>query len=112
MEIIATIFPDAEAFLIENLPDFCVDGVSAVYPIEKWNWAGTRFIDDYEDTSKIIDLPKLAEALDTLVQQVSGKKLFVGGITNPVDLTDPCNWDVEVVDAFYQIAYYGEVIYG
>jgi hypothetical protein len=50
--------------------------------------------------------------LQELVNLIANKKLFVGCIQNPMDLTDVSNWDAEVVDAYFQLLYHGEVIYG
>lgn len=41
-----------------------------------------------------------------------GRTLFVGGVNNPLKLADPGHWDVEVADAYLQLAMLGEVIYG
>jgi hypothetical protein len=106
------IFPDAKAWLIENLPDMFVDGVAAVYPITTFNPNGlTTYRDEEEETEKECTLDDHVQALQLLVEQV-GKTLFVGSLTSPLQLTDAGNWDIEVVDAYYQLVYRGEVIYG
>jgi len=51
------------------------------------------------------------DALRLLVEQI-GVTLFVGGLKSTVQLLDLGNWDAEVVDAFYQLVYRKEIIYG
>lgn len=113
MEIKATIFTDAEAWLRENLDDFTSDGFSVVRRATRYTeeWEAV-FVDLEEDTEMPIPFSTHVEALEQLVNLINDKKLFVGGIKNPVDLTDAGNWDSEVVDAYYQLLYHGEVIYG
>lgn len=112
-QIVAPIFTDAEAWLKENLSDMFVDTVSAVYPQSGFNEEmGRTYWDEEEGLVKSVTFEEHVKGLEKLVQLISEKKLFVGGVTNPIDLTDPCNWDVEVVDAYFQILYHGEVIYG
>ncbi len=113
MSIIScTIFPDAEAWLRENLPDMCSDNVCSIHPSEAINLNGlTPFIDYEDDSVKGIGMDDFVRALQKLCNMV-GTTLFVGGIKGPMDLVDPCNWDAEVVDAFWQLAFYNEVIYG
>jgi hypothetical protein len=107
------VFPNPIEWLRKELPDMLVDNISVVYPVESINVDGaTRFRDDEEDASKYLDMSHYVRALRQLVELVDGKKLFVGGVTGSADLVDAGNWDVEVVDAFYQLAYHGEVIYG
>lgn len=108
----AVILPDAEKFLEENIGDFCPDGVSAIYPTENWANGDITLYDEEESEGKTFTRAQQVAALQKLADEISGKRLFVGGIENPADLADPCNWDVEVVDAFYQLIYHGEVIYG
>lgn len=112
-QIFAPIFEDAEGFLKENLKDFFVDGVSAVYPVSKFddNFSRTYF-DEEEEKELTFDFKRHVDALILLVKMVNAKQLFVGGITSAIDLTEPCNWDIEVVDAYFQLIYHGEVIYG
>lgn len=111
--ITATIIPDAEAFLTENLKDFAVDGISAVYPYTSFTpQLGRGYYDEEECNSKFVTFKEHVKGLQKLVSLISEKKLFVGGIENPVDLVDPCNWDAEVVDAYFQLLYHGEIIYG
>lgn len=101
-----------EEFLKENLQDFFVDGVSAIQRRTAWFTNGARFVDVEEDTEKTLGLEDFVRATELLVQEIANKKLFVGNITNPYDLQDAGNWDVEVVDALFQLAYHGKVIYG
>lgn len=114
--ITAPIIADAESWLKDAMPDMFVDGISSV-----WR---TKLHDDFsatyahledEDEAPVMVTKTLADhvkALELLIQQVTDKKLHVGGIKNPVDLTDMCNWDVEVTDAYFQLVVIGEVIYG
>jgi hypothetical protein len=112
-QISAVIIPNAEGFIKENLADFAVDGISAVYPHSKLtDQFGRTYFDEEEGKAKFVNFESHVTSLEKLVELISDKKLFVGGITNPVDLADPCNWDAEVVDAYFQILYHGEVIYG
>jgi hypothetical protein len=112
ISIAVQIFPDAKAWLIENLPDPAVDSVAAVYPLIEFNPNGpTTYRDEEENTEKECSLDDHVRALRLLAEQV-GNTLFVGSLTSPLQLTDTSNWDVEVVDAFYQLVYHGEVIYG
>jgi hypothetical protein len=111
-EIKATIFTNAEEWLRNEIPDFTLDSVAAVYPEGRIDLDGlTRFIDEEEGSSKFLYMTHYVRALRLLTEQV-GQTLFVGGIRSQHDLKDGANWDVEVVDAFYQLAYHGEVIYG
>lgn len=109
--ISATIFSDAEKWITENIKDVYVDNVSAVYPVAKFNPEGTKIKDIEEGTSKICKMADYVDALRLLVEQI-GVTLFVGGLKSPVQLLDLGNWDAEVVDAFYQLVYRKEVIYG
>lgn len=128
--ISVTVFEDAEAWLRENLPDMCVDTVACVYPLTRFYPSGhTPYVDREELTEaqyeriqsgdditgitaiKQFTLADHVRALRLLCEQV-GDTLFVGGMKSPKDLVDPGNWDVEVTDAFYQLVYYGKVIYG
>lgn len=117
-----TVFPDPVQWLVENIDDFCWDRVSSVYPIDIIVEGGgelkpTKFVDRDGETGEQIPIPKtigqdeMVKALKLLTEQI-GRTLFVGCIKNPFELTDPCNWDAEVVDAYWQLCYYGEVIYG
>ena len=94
------------------MPDMTTDNISAVFPIGKINFEGeTPWTDFEEQKHKSLTMTDYVKALELLCQQV-GKTLFVGGIKSPSDLIDAGNWDAEVVDAFYQLAFHGEVIYG
>jgi len=109
--ISAIIFPDAEKWITENIKNIYVDNVSAVYPVQKFNPKGTKIKDIEEDTSKICTMADYVDALRLLVEQI-GVTLFVGGLKSTVQLLDLGNWDAEVVDAFYQLVYRKEIIYG
>lgn len=112
--IIAKCFDDAEAWLKENLVDLSIDSVSAVRPgLRPSCFEEDQFsmMDTEEGTVKFLKLQDFVEALQLLCDQI-GLTLFVGGLKSPVALIDPCNWDVEVTDAFYQLAYHKKVIYG
>jgi len=114
MTAINVIFPDAEAWLKENFRDLTPDNICPIVRETRWKFDGETLFTDYEDEShpqKNLTMADFVKALDLLSQQL-GRTLFVGGLKNPVDLVDPCNWDAEVVDALYQLAFYGEVIYG
>lgn len=112
-EIKSTIFPDAEAWLTENMLYFEVDSIAAVYPVTTFNPDGlTRYCDAEEGTTKERSMEDHVLALRKLCELVDGKKLFVGGVRGSMELTDGLNWDIEVVDAYFQLVYYGEVIYG
>lgn len=113
-QIIAPIFTDAEAWLKDALPDMYVDGISSVYrtKLDKETFTGIYADEEEDGVRKEITLEAHVKGLEKLVQLVSEKKLFVGGVRNPIELTDMCNWDAEVVDAYFQLLYHGEVIYG
>ncbi len=122
--ISAPIFDDVESWLLTNLPDMSWDNVSSVYPLEPIKFDSMTKYEDREGDgtgkSGCDDIPYIKEcswndhieALKLLCGLIGDKKLFVGGIKNPIDLNDPCNWDVEVVDAYWQLVFYKEVIYG
>lgn len=105
------IFPNAEQWLKENMEDLEVDSVCAIQRKESYDPAGTEYRDYEEGTKKTLDEKDHVKALQLLCDQI-GKTLHVGGITSPLQLEDTGNWDVEVVDAFFQLIYHGEVIYG
>lgn len=112
MEIKATIFPDAEVWLKENLPDMGVDSVAAVHRTSEVNLDGVTSYKDFEENKvKHCKLQDHLEALQLLCDKI-GKTLFVGGLRGATELADAGNWDVEVVDAYYQLVFYKEVIYG
>lgn len=113
--ITATIISNAEEWIKTEVPDMCVDGVSCVYPVTNFcaNLDGsTTFVDSYEGTKKNIPFERYIEALKMLATEIDNKKLFVGSLNFGAELADSCNWDVEVVDAYFQLIYHGEVIYG
>lgn len=112
-KITSTIFEDVESWLKENLQYIYVDGICAIQRMAEWNLDGTtRFENWEEETEKFLTLQDFVEGMKKLVKEVDGKKLFVGGVKSGVDLADIDNWDVEVCDALFQLAYLGEVIYG
>ena len=112
MKISITIFEDAEAWLIENLPDMCSDNICGVIPITGFDPYGLTTYKDFEEGSiKKCTMQDHIKALQLLCDQV-GQTIFVGGIKNSKELTDAGNWDIEVVDAYWQLVYYGKVIYG
>ena len=112
-QILAPIFEDAEAWIKDNRPDMYIDGVAAVYPVSKFRPDSvTSYRDEEENSQKALTMTDHVKGLEKLVELISNKELFVGGIENPLDLIDAGNWDVEVVDAYYQLVYHGEVIYG
>ena len=112
-QISTVIIEDAEAFIKENYDYMCTDRIAAVYPCSKFNPDGiTKYYDEEEDVTKDCTMADHVRALVKLVDLVSNKQIFVGGVTNPMDLLDLGNWDTEVVDAYYQLIYHDEVIYG
>ena len=113
-QIVVPIFENAEEWLKENLQYIHCDGISAVYPA-KWKFDenfGRKYYDEEENKTKYADFQRHVWALEELTRLIANKKLFVGGITNPIELTDTSNWDVEVGDAYFQLCYHDEVIYG
>lgn len=120
--ITTTIFPDAESWLSEHFEDLLsnLDNVCNVRPTRRPS--KELFVYVYKDFSdeKPDDYPAMmprdmnahVQALQKLCDLISCKQLFVGGLSSAVDLLDPCNWDVEVTDAFCQLVAYREVIYG
>lgn len=110
--ITLTVFPDAEAWIRENVPDFGGDRVCAVRPTSPFNPDGLTAYEDIEEgTAKECTFADHVTALQKLCEMV-GVNLFVGGVKSPLELVDPGNWDVEVVDAYWQLVYRGEVLYG
>lgn len=128
-----TVFEDAEAWLRKNLPDMQVDSVACVYPLTRFYPDGSTpyvdreelteeeyaRLDDHEDLGPLYRNGKIKQAnmadhiraLQLLCEKV-GDTLFVGGCNGPKDLVDPGNWDIEVTDAYFQLVFYGKVIYG
>lgn len=118
-----TVFDNAEKWIKENLYYMSSDNVCAVRPVnavsnvDKDNPVLTNkhFPIQYEDieegTRKTCSLDDHVKALQLLCQDI-GRSLFVGGIKSPFELQDPGNWDIEVVDAYWQLVYYGKVLYG
>jgi hypothetical protein len=121
--IAVMIFEDAETWLRENVEYMWVDSVCAVYPKEDINLDGETEMVDVEETdgedengepkplSKKVKMEDWVRGLQQLCEQV-GKTLWVGCLRGPYQLTDFGNWDVEVTDAYFQLVFRGEVIYG
>ncbi len=112
-KITGPIFEDAEKWLLENMPGLLVDSVCSIYRANYDEKSGLCRYRDTEANDKevVCTLRDHVKGLKLLCRQI-GKTLFVGGIHSPTDLVDPGNWDAEVVDAFRQLCFYGEVIYG
>lgn len=109
----SVVFPDPEKFIHDEVLTFDVDNVSACYPNGGFSNNGLLTIEDqHEGKSKLVTITGLVTALKQLCELIDGQKLFVGELKSAQELADPCNWDAEVVDAFWQLAYHGEVIYG
>jgi hypothetical protein len=124
-QITIPVLDDAEAWIRENFHDLFTDSVCSVLPDNVVNLDGkTRWTDSYDDAEvpeKMLGMEDYIKGLSLLFNQIGRKwkdekgndrGLFVGGITNPHDLLDPGCWDAEVVDAYFQLCYYGDVIYG
>lgn len=109
--ITTVLFPDAEAWLKENMENMPQDNVCSIGHNKLKLDGKTHFFDGEDESDKSLEMSDFVKALQLLCDQI-GKTLFVGCLTNPHDLLDLCNWDPEVTDAFYQLAYHGEVIYG
>ena len=110
--IAITVFHDAVAWLQDNFPDFTWDSVCCVFPVRtKKDLSEVEYTDTETGENFVKHLEDHIKALELLCNQV-GQTLFVGGLRSPVDLTDACNWDAEVTDAYFQLVVYGEVIYG
>ncbi len=107
-----TIFEDAEKWIKKNVPLMSTDMVAVVQPITKFNYKSfTKYQDTEENLVKSCNLQDHIEALQLLCEQV-GRTLFVGGIKSPYSLVDASNWDIEVVDAYYQLVFHKKVLYG
>jgi hypothetical protein len=113
--ITAPIFENAEEFIKGEIKDLQVDGVSSVWKTKVHPDFSVTYAHEEDEGEEPVEITKtLADhvtALEKMVQLITNKELFVGGVRNPIDLTDPCNWDVEVVDAYFQLVALGEVIY-
>lgn len=112
MPIILTIFENPEIWLKKNLPateSTCIFGVIRTSKVDLERT--THYQDVEEGGSFGCNLADHVKALQLLCEKI-GRTLFVGGLKSPFELTDPGNWDVEVVDAYYQLVVYGEVLYG
>lgn len=111
-QVNVAVFQCAEKWLLENINDMTIDGTTTVRPVEFYKSSKTwRVEDKEEEIEAVLTLNDLVAGLQLLAEQV-GDTLHVGGIESPKMLTDGGNWDVEVTDAFWQLAFYGEVIYG
>lgn len=114
-KIQATLFEDAEAFLREEIDGFIstlgMDHVTS-FRLRHYSIQDMMFeIEDTEDgTTKQLTLEDLIKALQLLCDGLGVN--FHYSLLKPTDLKDPGNWDVEIVDAFFQLAFFGEVIYG
>ncbi len=106
----ATIISDAEAWIKENIRDLSTDGVSAMNLDEVSSDFSISLYDEEENFVKTFTLEQQVAALQKLADDIGNNRLYVGIAAQ--DLADPCYWDVEVVDAFFQLIYHGEVIYG
>lgn len=110
--IIIPILDDSEKWLRENINDLPTDSVCSVLPQDNISFDGKTIWADSEDGSKkTLEMTDYIKGLNLLFNQI-GRSLFVGGLKSPHDLIDPCNWDPEVTDSFFQLCYHGEVIYG
>jgi len=114
-QITAAIFPNAEQWLTENMKDMGPDSITTVLPALHLSLKGKTLWKDYSEEAtipkKYLTMTDYVKGLQLLSDQI-GRTLFVGCLKSPIELIDPGNWDAEVVDAFYQLCYYGEVIYG
>lgn len=117
--ISAVIFSDPYKWLKDEAEYIChLDGISSMDvsgdPDMDAAVAVTVFdeCDESQTAGKGATPDELVDALRKMCELIDGKKLFVGGLTSSHELTDTGNWDVEVTDAYWQIVYHGEVIYG
>jgi len=115
-KIKVTLFENAEQWIkdeIENIISISSSDSVTSFRYRSGDLNKMEFgFDDTEDgTRKVLRLPDLVKALQLLCDQIA-VTVEVGMIKSPRELTDTCNWDVEVADAFLQLAYHGEVIYG
>lgn len=110
--ITAEIITDAEAWLAENVNDLFADNVAVVHRMNKYNAkTGANYQDYEEEETKHASVADHVRALTELCGMVT-KTIHLSGINTPHDLTDPGNWDAEVVDVFNQLIFHGKVIYG
>lgn len=110
-EIILTVFKNPKEWILKNVPDMTSDRFCCVRPISKLTEKGASYEDIEENIKKFCSMEDHIIALQLLVEKV-GRTLFVGCVENPMDLIDPCNWDIEVTDAYWQLVFYKDVIYG
>lgn len=115
-QIRSLVFEDAEKWLTANLHDLLADPICNIErkKNERPCTYTYRDVENHEATPKVLDMMGHIVALQLLCDLVLGPepKLFVGGIKSAADLIEPCNWDAEVVDAYRQLCFYGEIIYG
>lgn len=115
--VVDIVFPEPEKWLREHMEHLRsrTDRVCIVRPAGSWDPDGETLYLDREASSgdrySGRTMKDHVKALQLLCRQV-GKTLHVGGIKNARDLVDIGNWDAEVVDAFWQLVFRGEVIYG
>lgn len=132
-KITLTVFDDAEQWLKTNMPALVklasvISPLSElpivfVYPEQEYNPNGlTTYFDQGSSQRKQCSLADHVKALQLLSEQI-GTTLFVGAITHPLYLTDVKSWSMtrkvgrhettptEVVDAFFQLVFHGEIIY-
>lgn len=111
-QIAITVFENPDLWLRENLGSMEGDGVCPVLPYSGINLGGDMEYEDIEEGSrKTCSWADHLDALRLLSEQI-GKTLFVGGLNAALELTDLGNWDSEVVDAYWQLVYHKQVIYG
>lgn len=109
------VFDDAEAWLQENIHDLNPDGICSIHTVDggRVNLDGeTTYIDMEDNSTKTATMKDHVNALQLLADLIGTQTLYVGGLTNPISLSDAGNWDSEVVDAFRQLVFHNEVIYG
>lgn len=113
--ITAVIFEDPEAWLREHVDDMTVDNVASVHRLTKFHPDGlTKYRDFDAEGQPVVErtMEDHINALWELCRLIDQQKLHVGCLRSASQLVDPCNWDVEVYDAFYQLVFRMEVIYG
>jgi len=114
-------FDGADEWLRANGHYLTSDHVCAIRPLGDFKpGKAMRYEDREEGTTKTCSWADHVKALELLVDWIGrdhpdrdkGHGLYVGGIKHPGELLDAGNWDVEVVDAFWQLVYRQDVIYG
>lgn len=132
LKLFDALFPDPKKWLEDNLGDIATncDSVSCVLcesrKVDKHNQIVSVTIKDYEENlSQVVNIDRLIDGLKLLMghiyrgildkngqNQYPHSRLYVSGWRCVVDMVDPCNWDVESSDAFFQLCMYSEVRYG